>query len=816
MNYSLQQIANIVNGTCNTNSSKIITQVATDSRSLYLNSATLFFCLVGERFDAHHYIQQCIDKGIDTFVVSNTSVITQYNNINFILVDNTLVALQQLAIYHRQQFNFPVIGITGSNGKTIVKEWLFQLLNEDFSIVKSPKSYNSQIGVALSVLQMNEQHNLAIFEAGISTTNEMQQLQKMIEPTLGIFTNIGEAHNAGFKNQAEKTKEKLILFNNTDEIIYNNKYTIINELVKLDSRYKSIGFDDNAYFKIKNITKENQSTQLIINDNLFVIPFIDDASIENALHCICMLLILNYDVTSINQRMAKLKKLAMRLSLNYGINQCTIIDDSYSADFSGLQIALDFMHQQATNKNRTLIVSGFEESGLNNDDFIKQLIHIIQPYHIQKIITIGNVFDSFQEVLQTNFKQYLYFENTNSFIKQFYQLDFHNEIILIKGARKYQFEYISQLLIGKTHETILEINLNSLINNFNAYKKLLSNHTGIIAMVKAFSYGSGSVEIASVLQSLKASYLAVAYADEGVHLRNNGITIPIMVMNPAAIDFNRMIEYHLEPVIYDDFILQQLINQLSYYNIDSLNIHIKVETGMNRLGFTKAEIPSLLTTLQAHHHLKIATIFSHLAASEDDNENQFSNKQIEEFKIIFEQIQNTKNYPIKKHILNSSGIVNFPQAHFDFVRLGIGLYGIDTSNKIQVDLESIGTLKTRITQIKKVKQGDTIGYSRKGKATQDMTIAILAIGYADGFDRRFSNGVGEVYIKQQKAKIIGNVCMDMTMIDISNISDVNEGDEVEIFGSHIAIKEQAQKIGTIGYELLTGISSRVKRVYYLD
>lgn len=830
MNYTVNEINTIIKGSLlQYVKDVIVTSVCIDTRLITNGTTQLFFCLIA-RNDGHQYIETAYSKGIRNFVISENVLLEQFPNANFILVKNTTTALQQLAAYHRMQFQIPVIGITGSNGKTIVKEWLYQLLFNDKRIVKSPKSYNSQIGVPLSVLNMEQGDELAIFEAGISTVGEMEKLQNIIQPTIGILTNIGAAHDAGFSSKDEKIKEKLILFKDSQSLIccYDMPliYGVVGELknenptlkiiswsVNIDSTLTIEFLEKTASYSIYSIDGSTYDAVFKIPKTKMKIPFTDDASIENCLHCITTLLWLGYSVDDVQKKILSLRNLPMRLELKYGINNCTIIDDSYSADFNSLQIAFDFYKQQETQKKKILIISEFEESGLNEKDFIKKLKSFLQETKFDKLIGVGNAFMHEIESLAYVVKEWYVFESTEKLLEQFNILHFENELILIKGARTFSFEKITAQLIGQTHATVLEVNLNALINNLNAYKNNLAKETGLIAMVKAFSYGSGSVEVASLLEKNKVDYLAVAYADEGVLLRKNNIQTPIIVMNPDAVDFDRMITYNLEPEIYSLQILQSLIEKVKD---TAINIHIKLETGMNRLGFVENEINELIAILHQHKNINIKTIFSHLAASEDEQLDVFTNEQIHTFMVLFNQLQKSFGYAIKKHILNSSGILRFPEAHFDYVRLGIGLYGVDSTAKIQEQLQVIGRLKTRVAQIKHVKKGDTIGYSRKGIADKDMKIAILAIGYADGYDRRLGNGVGEVFIAGQRAKTIGNICMDMCMADITHIDDVHEGDECEIYGKEISIITQAQKIDTISYELLTRISSRVKRLYYLD
>jgi Alr-MurF fusion protein len=574
-----------------------------------------------------------------------------------------------------------------------------------------------------------------------------------------------------------------------------------------------LGQDPYSKYKISDIKIEAGHSQFSILNSQFSIPFTDAASTENCLHCIALMIELGYPPEIIQQRIAQLHNLPMRLELKYGINNCTIIDDSYSADFLSLQIALDFLKQQETNKNKTLIISSFDESGLTDAAFIEKLVGILRQYDFSRLIGVGTLFLKNTEAFNHKIKEWYVYPDTEALLANFHQLHFENEIILVKGARRFHFEQVTQELSGQTHATAMEINLNALTHNLNVYRSFLGSKTGVIAMVKAFSYGVGSVEVASLLETQRVAYLAVAYADEGVHLRKNGIRLPVMVMNPDAADFDRMLEYQLEPEIYSLNIIQQLVQKL---NGEKFKIHLKVETGMNRLGFTEVQLDALIKILQENNNLEVSTVFSHLSGSEEAQFDEFTVSQIARFEMICVKIETQLGHPVKKHLLNSSGIIRFKQAHYDFVRLGIGLYGVDSSESIQQQLQPIGRLKTRISQVKLVKKGETVGYSRSGVATKDSQIAVLAIGYADGYDRRFGNGVGEVWVNGQHAKVIGNICMDMTMIDVTHIENIEAGDEAEIFGKHISIIGAAKKIGTIAYELLTGISPRVKRVYYLD
>lgn len=821
MQYSAEEITKVVRGHLFSKSkiSTFITQIATDTRKLLHGSDTCFIALKGNNFDGHEFLTDAYSKGVRLFI-THIDYHHLYKDTTFIVVKDTLAALQDLAIYHRKQFDIPIIGITGSNGKTIVKEWLYQLIHGDLQICRSPKSFNSQVGVPLSVLQLTKNDQLGIFEAGISKPHEMHILQSIIKPTIGIFTNIGPAHDAGFSSIDEKVKEKLKLFKACDTIIYCKDHTIIDTYLRENNNTISWGEDEDADYVVQFHYIKHSLTNVAVHyceqTYHFEVPFSEKAYLENCMHCIITLILLGYDIEVLQSRLAYLKILPMRMELKYGVNRCTLIDDSYSADILSLQVALDFMRQQQTNQKKTLIISTFDESGITDVVFIKKIIQIVRDYDFDKIIGVGQAFmKNTSEFFKLNV-EFHSFPTTDSFLLSFPGLKFDNELILLKGSRNYQFERITYELLGQTHKTILEINLNALIENLNVFKSLLTPNTGIIPMVKAFSYGSGSIEIATLLEENNVPYLAVAYVDEGVKLRKNGIVMPIMVLNADIFEYRKMIDYKLEPEIYSIEMLKKVLFMLEDEDNPKLPVHIKIETGMNRLGLVEQEIDSLIDLIINQEKLVVKTVFSHLAASDEPTMDVFTHEQISNFEKLTNKISSALKYTFKRHICNSSAIIRFPKAHYDYVRLGIGLYGVDSSSCISNRLKTIGVLKSRIAQIKTVKAGDTIGYSRKGIAVNDMVIAIVAIGYADGFDRRFSNGVGKMFVNNSIAPVVGNVCMDMTMIDITHINGVNSGDEVEVFGNNISIIDAAISINTIAYELLTGISERVKRVYYYE
>lgn len=809
-----------------------IKYIGLDSRTILHPAQTLFFAIKSKSGDGHKYLQECFAKGVRCFVIEDKKALHSFpeeirSQLNYIVVENTVKALQQLAINQREKYAVPVIGITGSNGKTVVKEWLYQLLNEEHRIVRSPQSYNSQIGVPLSVWQMNENHQLAIFEAGISQAGEMEKLEKIIKPTIGIFTNIGSAHQANFHSVTGKVKEKIKLFKNCKLLIYCPDYAeienTIQEAIKTGELNKDIkllrwSFHNKSADIYINKLSENglkgNDFQYFYHNQHFPLqlPFTDKASVENALHCLAYMLYSGYKNELIQARMQKLHAVEMRLEQKAGINNCTLINDSYNSDILSLSVALDALNQQQQHPKKTLILSDIFESGRSNEDLYKEVAQLTKQKGVTKIIGIGNNISAQADAFSQ--KEKYFYTSTADFLQNIASGHFSNESVLIKGSRKFGFEAIARRLQQKAHNTVLEINLNALIHNLNIYRSFLNNDTKIMAMVKAFSYGSGSYEIANVLQYHKVDYLAVAYADEGNLLRQNGISLPIMVMNPEESAFEGMLEHRLEPEIYSFRTLKQFAGTVAAYHYPKppYCIHIKLDTGMHRLGFMPEEVDELIETLKNYPQLQVKSIFSHLASADVPEHDEFTREQIRIFDEISYKISREFPYPVLRHILNSSGIARFPEAQFDMVRLGIGLYGIDPGSVIQDQLEPVNTLKTYISQVKKVKAGQTVGYSRKGRATEEKRIATLGIGYADGFPRALGNGIGKILVNGKEAPVIGNVCMDMCMVDITGI-DAEEGDEVIIFGKEHPLETLATSLDTIPYEVLTNISQRVKRVY---
>jgi len=818
MGYKLENISFVINGKAlQVYENTLIEHLLLDSRKIYFPSTSLFFALKGPRRDGHQFISELYGKGIRNFIISEKVQVTDFPEANFIWVDDSLEALQRLAAFHRKQFTIPVIGITGSNGKTIVKEWLYQLLHEKFNVVRSPKSYNSQIGVPLSVWQMNSHHELAIFEAGISEPGEMERLEKIIQPTIGILTNIGETHNENFINREEKLTEKLKLFTHANKVIARGDDAwVTRQMLKVGINNFFWGRNKSSELQIIFIEKENSQTKIGLHFKGrpfdISIPFIDDGSIENSITCCSLLLVAGVEPSYIQEKMLQLQAVSMRLELKKGINQCSIINDSYSADLSSLAIALNFLDQQSTGSKRTVILSDFLQTGLTEKKLYDEIAALLRIHNIDKVFGIGKNITI--HLKKQSDATYQFYNTTEDFLKQIRSSQFKEETILIKGARIFEFEKIVHALEQKVHQTVLEINLNAIAHNLKEYQKFLKPSTKIMAMVKAFAYGSGGAEIAGILQYHKVDYLAVAYADEGVELRKAGINLPVMVMNAEESTFDAIVENNLEPEIYSFELLDQFDSFLKESGLQDYPVHIEVETGMNRLGFEAAEINKLSDALNQTNSFKIKSIFSHLAASEEISQDAFTLEQCEKFVVASNELEERLGYKVIKHIANSAAIIRHSQLQMDMVRLGIGMYGIDIANTNSLELHPVAVLKSTIAQIKYLKAGESVSYNRKGIVKRDSTIGTIRIGYADGYMRRLGNGVGKMLINGYLAPVIGTVCMDMTMIDVTDIPNVSEGDEVIVFGNELSIQQIAEWAGTIPYEIMTGISQRVKRVYY--
>jgi alanine racemase len=817
--YNSTQLSEILNANLVGYSYHSIENLLIDSRQLTEPAVTVFIALTSERNDAHQYIYGLCQKGVKTFIVNHIpeNCVGLEDDICFIIVADTLRALQKLATHHREQFAIPVIGVTGSNGKTVVKEWLYQLLKTDYIITRSPKSYNSQVGVPLSIWQLNSKHTLGIFEAGISQLGEMDLLRDIIQPTIGVFTSLGTAHDEGFKNVSEKLQEKLQLFSHCQTVIVNALSFKDEHLELLNEHVFLISKNSNATLQILEI--ENLYTHSTIianykNEQIKInIPFTDSASVDNAITCWAVLLHLNIAKQDIAKRINLLQAVAMRLELKLGNNNCVLINDFYNSDINALEIALHHQKQQHRGGNKVVILSDIEQSGKLSWELYTDVAKLMLQFEIDIVIGIGKEISSQKNL----FNQGTYFfDTTQAFIsesKNNSELQFHHAIILLKGARSFGFEMISKHLQQKSHDTVLEINLNRLVHNLNFYRSQINKDTRIMCMVKATGYGSGSTEIAFTLQHHHADYLAVAYADEGVELRKAGIHLPIMVMSPEESSYDDMIEYRLEPEIYSFKIAIEFLQALQTKAIsEPYPVHIKLDTGMKRLGFEKKQIKELCALLKNETLLKVKSIFSHLVASDDKAFDEFTNSQISLFEALAEQIEQTIGYKTLKHICNSGAITRLKHAHYNMVRLGIGMYGIGFNDVEKHNLENISSLKTRVSQIKELEIGETVGYNRKGVATKKMKIATIPIGYADGFSRKLGNGNFSVFINHKSCNTVGNICMDMCMVDVTDIN-CNEGDEVIVFETNEQLMQLSKSMETIPYEVLTGISTRVKRVY---
>jgi len=812
MSFSIHDIAKIADGRLVQEGSNCsIERLLIDSRKLTHAGDGLFFAIRSDRNDGHNYIHDAYRAGVRNFVAEHQPDSAIVPEANVVVVKNSVKALQQVAAAHRRKFDIPVVGITGSNGKTIVKEWLNQLLCDDYNIVRSPKSYNSQIGVPLSVWNMENIHTLALIEAGISMPGEMDELAKIIAPTIGIFTSIGSAHSENFLSKRQLIGEKLNLFAHCPVVICPEDGDIA-ALIQPWLATKTILRMPSAEHATRASTATSSTIELKWNDVSleFQLSFRDKASIENCITCITLMLYLGLAPATIQQRLGRLTPLEMRLQLLEGENDCTLVNDAYSNDLHSLEIALDFLAHHARQQAKTIILSDLFQTGLSDDELHKRIARLIGGKGITQFIGIG---PSMAKHASYYPEHSLFFSSTESYLAQLTTDEYVKRAILIKGARDFRFERIVSAFQQQTHDTVLEINLNALAHNLRYFKSKLPAPTKLMVMVKAFGYGSGAEEVASLLEFNKADYLAVAYTDEGVELRKAGISLPIMVMNPERSSLPTLIRHKLEPEIYSFRTANNFLQALQAAEIsEPYAVHIKIDTGMHRLGFIPDEMQELCAWLDRHSMIKVASVFTHLAASDDPQLDDFTHKQLNAFEASSERIALHVKTPFLRHALNTGGIERFPNASMDMVRLGIGLYGVSASGGDQQHLQTPGKWKTVISQIKHIKGGESVGYSRAFVAPFDMTIATIPVGYADGLRRTMSNGQGYVMVRGEKAPIVGNVCMDMTMIDVS-ATKCSEGDEVELFGEHISLLEFARMCNTIPYEVLTSVSQRVKRVY---
>lgn len=821
MSYSIVSISKFIGAHRVGDLDSTISWLLTDSRSLAFPEETLFFALKTQRNDGHYFIPDLFKRGVRNFVVETLPDDgKKYADCNFLIVKDSLKALQLLSKRHREEYNIPIIGITGSNGKTMVKEWLSQLLSPSFKVTRSPRSYNSQIGVPLSVWLLNKNSQVGIFEAGISKPQEMDALHDIIQPTIGILTNLGMAHQENFSSMQEKCKEKLKLFKDAELIIYDTDDEIIKSAVQSLDFKQTITWsrkDCQQLFYIENEEKKDKSTTIsyIFNgqSGKYTLPFIDKASIDCSIACAAVCLYMNMPFDVLDERIQKLEHVGMRLEVKEGKHGCTLINDSYNSDINSLDIALDFMSRRpdSNGRKRTLILSDIFQSGEDPDQLYTEVGKLLNERGIEKFIGIGD--NLCRQSDKITLENKVFYNDVEDFLMSPDFVNLHNEVILIKGARKFGFERITELLVEKVHETILEVNLNAIISNLNRFRSFMRPQTRLVCMIKAEAYGAGAVEVAKTLQDYNVDYLAVAVADEGAELRKNGIRSNIIVMNPEMSSFRTLFDYKLEPEVYSFRLLNALMKSAQQEGLTNYPVHIKLDTGMHRLGFDpEKDMKELISILKSQTALIPRSIFSHFVGSDNDGLDDFSAKQYSSFIKGSNEFQAAFEYKILRHINNSAGIEHFPERQMEMCRLGIGLYGIDRNNKM---LANVCTLKTTILQIRHVPANETIGYSRKGILTRDSVIAAIPIGYADGLNRHLGNRRGYCLVNGKKAEYVGNICMDVALIDVTDI-DCKEGDCVEIFGDNLPVIVLSDILDTIPYEILTSVSPRVKRIYFKD
>jgi len=805
MNYTIEKITTLIGARRIGSADAQIGWLLTDSRSLCFPESTLFFALKTARNDGHRYIEDLYRRGVRNFVVEKDSPFSTshspLSDANFLVVPSPLEALQRLAERHRDEFDIPIIGITGSNGKTMVKEWLYQVLSPDYVVTRSPKSYNSQIGVPLSVWLLNEQTQVGLFEAGISQLGEMEALHDIIQPTIGVLTSIGAPHQENFRSLEEKCMEKLKLFHDAKVLIYNADDDLVSRCIRRSGfKGQKIGWHRDELLPT------------------YQLPFYDEASIECSLAVAATARYLGVSQEQLADRMARLEPVAMRLEVKEGQHGCTLINDSYNSDINSLDIALDFVQRREEREERkkhtqcTLILSDIYQSGKSDAELYGEVDKLCTTRGITKLIGIGPHMMAQAGVFHLPSTEF--FTTTEDFLQSNTFRQLQNEVVIIKGSRSFGFDRITEQLEQKVHETILEVNLNALVDNLNYYRSFLKPETKLVCMVKADAYGAGAVEVSKTLQDHRVDYLAVAVADEGVTLRRNGITQNIMIMNPEMTAFKTMFDYDLEPEVYSFRLMDALIRAAEKQGITGWPVHIKLDTGMHRLGFDpERDMDELIRRLKAQNAIIPRSVFSHFVGSDSDDFDRFSSMQFEKFDRASRQLQAAFDHKILRHIDNSAGIEHFPERQLDMCRLGLGLYGIDPRDNRM--LANVSTLKTTILQLRKVPKEETVGYSRKGILKRDSVIAAIPIGYADGLNRHLGRGACYCLVNGQRAPYVGNICMDVALIDVTDIP-CQEGDTVEIFGDHLPVTVLSDVLDTIPYEVLTSVSGRVKKVYFQD
>ncbi len=830
--YNLSNIAEVTDGTLRSGdlasaaTQPLITALLTDSRSLTFARHTLFFALVTPKGDGHQYISALYEQGVRAFVVSHSvdDLVKLCPEAWFLVVKDPLKALQQLAAHHRSRFNIPVVGITGSNGKTTVKEWLYRMLHDTRKIVRSPRSYNSQVGVPLSVWQLDETAGLALFEAGISRPGEMSRLERIIAPTIGIFTNLGDAHQENFESRLQKLTEKLLLFKNCDVIIYNADIPEIAEAMEMAGvSARSMAWTlkhEDAQIEVLSVTVEPQSTRVrylfLGIDGEFTLPFSDEAGLENAMNCLALMLYLGLPRQEIHTKLSQLEPIAMRMEVVEGTHGCLLINDAYNCDLTSLNIALEFQKRRSSSQLRnTLILTDIDQVGLTADELCSRIAELCSLYQLHRLIAVGQQLTAHRAGFEAVVPNTAFFESTEQLLASPLLTSLTDEFILLKGARRFRLEQVGNLLQLRRHETILEVNLDAIAHNLECYRARLKPETKLVCMVKAFGYGNGSYELAKTLQDRHVDYLAVAVADEGAELRRQGIRVPIMVMNPEMSAFRVIIDNHLEPEIYSFRLLEAFAREVDRMGITRYPIHLKIDSGMHRLGFQPHEVGQLIERLKSCDAVRPASIFSHLAGADSSEFDDFTREQLRRFTEASDAIVAAFPHKILRHILNSAGMERFPQYQFDMCRLGIGLYGFEASEE-HLNLATVSTLKSTILQIKEIAPTETVGYSRRGKLQRTSRIAMVPIGYADGYDRRLGNGNAVMLIDGKRCPTVGNVCMDVTFVDVTDCPAAAEGDEVIIWGEALPITLLSDTLGTIVYEVMSTLGSRVKRIYYKE
>jgi alanine racemase len=804
-----------------------ISQILFDSRKLAVPEGALFFALKGPRRDGHEHIPELYARGVRHFVVDRPPLMEDFPEGSFILVDDTLKALQTLGGMHRSRFHIPLVGITGSNGKTIVKEWLFHLLSPFRRVVRSPKSYNSRIGVPLSLWQMGPQDEVAIIEAGISMPGEMDDLERIIRPTLGIFTNLGDAHDEGFTDRRQKAREKMRLFRRCHRLVYCRDHSVVHEAAQerfenpadaAEASDLAWGRHESSDLRLLDVAQSGSYSVIRFRYNgremAAQVPFADAASVENAMHALAVCLLLGSDAEAVVERMGGLPPVAMRLELREALNRCVLINDSYSADLHSLDLALDFLEQQKRHERRTVILSDIPQSGLDAMTLYGRVARALKARGVDRLIGIGPELTAHASIFMESVPETVFHAATDLFVERFQPSMFREEGILLKGARAFAFERIAQLLEQKLHRTVLEIDLDAVSHNLRQYQSLIRPETATMAMVKAFSYGAGAFEMARLLQFHGVDWLAVAYTDEGVDLRKAGIRLPIMVMNAEEHAYRQLTDFDLQPEVFSIGMARSFSSHLLSEGIRDFPVHIKLDTGMHRLGFAPEEAETLGRFIREQGTMRVQTVFSHLVASEDPSEDAFTWRQAELFLASCETLSEVLGYRFLRHLANTAAVRRHPHLQFDMVRLGIGLYGVDPTGSHGLALKEASTLRTTVAQVRPVRAGEAVGYNRKWRLERDSLIATIRIGYADGYPRSLGNGVGRVLVRGRECPVVGHVCMDMTMVDVTGLEQVGPGDDVILFGPSLPVSRVARMAGTIPYEILTGVSQRVQRVYF--